>query len=360
MAPASRSALGRAVVSVFPRGTRGPSGLVELNLRTGTVVSTCEFDSDVYLTNPHTGAPPAVRQARGLAIDGRYAFVAMFNSVVQFELRRDGTSLVAVPAFRYEHPSACDLHGVTVDARHVAAASTGTDAVLVWERGSRFPDTVVALGARSAIQQELNFPENRRGFRPDRSWRETVENTLHLNDVGFYADGGLIVSSLTTVFRVTPAKKVHVLVHDSGANFHDCHVARGRVFLTDGARGDLVELHVPSAKVAARVPLVDPEQWFLRGIVRAGHRFVLGASERVSNIQLQLAIGLDSASTRHAAGELALVSWDRTSRAATPPQQVRIDPFGPGSVAYALARLSPGTLGDVGSSDVVTAERVAS
>ncbi|HET6448015.1 MAG TPA: hypothetical protein VFG31_02810 [Conexibacter sp.] len=260
------------VVSLLPRGEAyGASALVALDATTLAPLAYRELPAAEYLADPVDGCAPPVEHCRGIAQSGRTLYAALFNGVREYAVD-DIRTLTLRPGRMLTDRRAVDLHGMDVRGDRLVAASTGSDTVIEWQRRS---GTVSALTPTTASKadDDLRFPHLDAQRDGHADWRRCVRGRRHLNDV-LLTDGGLVVCSLTSVWRTT-GNAWELLARDRAARFHDGRPAPdGSLLLTDAARGALVALR-PDERPQA-LALADPARWFVRGLTVEGrHAIVL-------------------------------------------------------------------------------------
>lgn len=319
------------VVSVLPRGSSvGGSALVALDARSLQPLSVRPIAPAEYLEVPDDESF-AVEHCRGLAVCGRDLRVALFNSVRSYRID-DPRKLELTPGLRLTHRQAADIHGIAIAGGRLYAASTATDSVVSWPLGSG-RTRVVELGDPEV--RDLRFPMKAARVAGHGDWRHVMRAQLHLNDVCVH-EGAIYACGLHRVIRVDIGGRPRTILKDAAALFHDGHPdPDGLLVFTDAARGQLLRVD-PETGHAIRIPVVDSNRRFLRGVCILGNHVAVLHSDHVASHQRH---PWRASPTESHGAEFGVSVLDLRSGAVELDRAINVSELASGSVAYAAVVL---------------------
>jgi hypothetical protein len=322
------------LTSVLPRGEpTGASALVAIDQETLDPIAVREFPPEEYLEDPELGAPGAIRHARGIVCDGDRLYATLFNGVREYTVE-DARELCLRPGRFFTHPRACDLHGICVRGNVLAAASTGSDSVIIWELDSGAAK-VLSLGSDSDL--DVRFPDRLAREAGHSDWRDVLDVQRHVNGVSILSDGAVVVCSLTEVVEIGSGgcRQLHEL---SDGRMHDgCLAKEAELLLTDASRGVFLSLDMRTGFCRC-IPIRDPKECFVRGIgVAGGFAYVL-VSESMPSRQRDPHRDVYSEPAR--GGNFTISKVDLAGGQQVDERFLHLSEIARGSVAYGLVGLN--------------------
>lgn len=253
---------GVLIISTLPRGApSGASALVAVDRQELKPIAVREIREEEYLEDPVLGAPGRIRHCRGVAQSGDRLYVALFNCIREYTVE-SARELVLRPGRVFTHPRAADLHGICIHGRMLSAASTGSNCVITWNLDSG-KACLVSLGQHG--DDDVRFPDRLAREVGADDWRDVLDHDLHLNGVSALPDGRVVVCSLTTVWQLGPSGP-QPIIEEPTARMHDgCLGGAEKLLLTDASCGIVLSVDL-TGNTFARIPVVNPDKWFVRGI----------------------------------------------------------------------------------------------